>query len=1318
MKTRTSLTFAALLIYSTLTRLHAQGLSSIEDLQRIGNDPAFPLNGNYVLTQDIDASETALWNDAGTDETLLEGFKPIGEAGEWDGDTLSWTAGQPFTGTFDGNGFVIQGLTVSRPEQIGVGLFSRIAPGAMVRNVRLSDAALTGYYPVGSLVGLSFGTVSNASATAAVSGAAYVGGLVGRMESGTLSTCYAAGEVGGDLFSVGGLVGDIEFGTLSRCYATAAVSGESAVGGLVGSHFDQIDTCYAAGAVTGASAVGGLAGEGFGAVNKAYWDITASGQAASAGGEGRTTVQMWQQATYVGWDFVSVWGIAEGAGYPFFAVPTNTVHTLTYVAGAHGTLCGAAAQTVAYGASGSPVKAVADPGYHFVRWSGGRLDNPRTDTNVTGNVFAMATFSGVAFASGGVTVSETAGAATLTVNGGIPGYASSVKVYLQPGTATAADYTAPAGMPLTLSWAAGEIGPKTVTLPIKADSLIEDDETFYVLLGSAVNGVVDTPSVCQVTVTDANRGDTLADALDNVLLKWTTGGVPAWAPQDAVTSDGTDAASSGAMASNKVSFVQTTVTGTGTLSFAWSVASSGVLRLYDGAKVLAAVTNDTAWETGTIALTQTGTHTLKWAFTQGGDPAGRAYLDQVVWLPGVATTVSVTALASHPAGGTVSGSGSYYAGAKVPLNAKPRPGWLFTGWTPTNLFAKPLTAAQTLTVSNDAVSATAVFVKIPVVTGLPRPPEGGTVTGSGLCLPDKSVTLKATAAKGRALTRWSDGVQTASRTISATADLTLFAEFKLTSEIPPPVVANPGAQSAMVGVTFRLPLQITSESLPTVALSGLPAGLKYDAGTFTVSGVPSSAPIGGVSTVKIAASNPGGKAADTFFTLAVAPLTPSAQGTFTGVAHEEQLGVADEWVRGLFTMSVTSAGRISAKVTAQAGAYTFTGASWDTASNGVFRVLLRTTKGEELDLAVDTGSQWNTANLQATLSGGALGAAVLDVLGQRNAFLVKTAPEFALATNALARYKGYYTVALPVANLTEAPGAAQNVPQGSGYLTLTVKDGGGVSLSGKLADGTAVNGATTLLILDPDTEGEHAFVPLFFPLYAARGTFAGLLQIDPAADENSPADNTAVPAELFLQSWRYPGKTPTANPPQTEDRFALELGLAGGYYSPLTDLRAYYSNAVFSAEMTDVPYTYSNGPYTTTVDAVQAALPEVPLTFNPATGAVSLPASKAPVYNTVDGAYVYAPTNPAMATLAATQATGLFAGTFNLYYEYSDRNGALKLKTVSVSHAGVLTPVTADAGTASGQGHYLVPDTWKSPAPAPVSYPLKRSYAVDIAPGI
>src|SRR5690606_10945882 len=55
--------------------------------------------------------------------------------------------------------------------------------------------------------------------------------------------------------------------------------------------------------------------------------------------------------------------------------------TLTYAAGAGGTISGASPQTVNSGGNGSPVAAVPDPGYHFVQWSDGGTDNPRTDTN-------------------------------------------------------------------------------------------------------------------------------------------------------------------------------------------------------------------------------------------------------------------------------------------------------------------------------------------------------------------------------------------------------------------------------------------------------------------------------------------------------------------------------------------------------------------------------------------------------------------------------------------------------------------------------------------------------------------------------------------------------------------------------------------------------------------------------------------------------------------------------------------------------------------------------------------------------------------------
>lgn len=357
-------TAAFTLLFGSLSNLYAQAISNVVDLQRIGNDPAYPLNGFYWLTQDIDASGTALWNDEGTGLVELEGFKPIGDIGVYDDENQSWTNGLPFTGVFDGNGFAIRGLTINRPDQVGVGLFSRLADSATVRNVRLTETAVQGFYPVGGLAGLSFGTVIGCSSTGTVTGVAYVGGLAGRVEAGTLRRCHAAGAVSADLFSAGGLAGDLEAGTLSACYSTAAVDGDTAVGGLVGSNFGLIDTCYAAGDVTGNGAAGGLAGEGFGSVNSSYWDADASGQALSAGGEARTTAQMRQQATFVGWDFVALWGIAENAGYPYLTPFVTDSVTLDAQGGAvvPGVLTPIVAE--AYGVLPLPTRA----GYSFGGW--------------------------------------------------------------------------------------------------------------------------------------------------------------------------------------------------------------------------------------------------------------------------------------------------------------------------------------------------------------------------------------------------------------------------------------------------------------------------------------------------------------------------------------------------------------------------------------------------------------------------------------------------------------------------------------------------------------------------------------------------------------------------------------------------------------------------------------------------------------------------------------------------------------------------------------------------------------------------------------
>jgi hypothetical protein len=310
------------------------------------------LNAHYILMNDIDASETINW-DTGA------GFEPIG-------DHIT-----PFTGTFQGNGYVIKNLYINRPEAKGVGLFGRVAPDAVVENVGLESVNITGWDWTGGLVGVNKGTVSNSYttgsisglgfitgglvaantpggivsksySTASVSGVSMIGGLVGY-NRGTITYSYSRGSVAGGS-TAGGLVGFNLFeGIISDSYSRASVSGKYNIGGLVGYiAFEAIvSNSYSTGQVSGIEYVGGLVGgiwEGA-TVSNSFWDVETSGLTTSAAGVGKTTVEMKTELTFTdaGWDFENVWWIdstgIQNDGYP----ELRAIHPAPLFAGGSGT---------------------------------------------------------------------------------------------------------------------------------------------------------------------------------------------------------------------------------------------------------------------------------------------------------------------------------------------------------------------------------------------------------------------------------------------------------------------------------------------------------------------------------------------------------------------------------------------------------------------------------------------------------------------------------------------------------------------------------------------------------------------------------------------------------------------------------------------------------------------------------------------------------------------------------------------------------------------------------------------------------------------
>ena len=195
-----------------------------------------------------------------------------------------------YTGTFDGGGHTITGLTVTTNDEYA-GLFGYLGNfnngAATVKNVVMDGIQITcnhrsGY--AGGVAGYSWGTIENCSVSGSVSGTMYVGGVVGVQRDGSITGCSSSATVKGTI-KVGGVAGQTIFGaTLTACYATGNVNIEIdrtqdiSGGGLVGFN-DGISllSCYATGNVTSTGSstghvhIGGFLGDNYITVTACYW---------------------------------------------------------------------------------------------------------------------------------------------------------------------------------------------------------------------------------------------------------------------------------------------------------------------------------------------------------------------------------------------------------------------------------------------------------------------------------------------------------------------------------------------------------------------------------------------------------------------------------------------------------------------------------------------------------------------------------------------------------------------------------------------------------------------------------------------------------------------------------------------------------------------------------------------------------------------------------------------------------------------------------------------------------------------------------------
>ena len=191
-----------------------------------------------------------------------------------------------YTGTFDGGGHTIKGLTVTTNDQF-VGLFGSIGNAGTVKNVVMEGVQITKNHSsgfAGGVAGYSDGTIENCSVSGSVSGTVYVGGVVGAQWEGSITGCSSSATVKG-MVHVGGVVGQTNGGaTLTACYATGNVTLEIdpkkniAGGSLVGFNGGNgVRACYATGNVTSTGSstgnvhIGGFFGDNYTSVTACYW---------------------------------------------------------------------------------------------------------------------------------------------------------------------------------------------------------------------------------------------------------------------------------------------------------------------------------------------------------------------------------------------------------------------------------------------------------------------------------------------------------------------------------------------------------------------------------------------------------------------------------------------------------------------------------------------------------------------------------------------------------------------------------------------------------------------------------------------------------------------------------------------------------------------------------------------------------------------------------------------------------------------------------------------------------------------------------------
>lgn len=270
-------------------------------------DKGYNLSTDGKTYEVYNANGLLAWNEAARNDlsincTLTADIDLTGK--EWTpiGNNINYVY-TGYTGTFDGQGHTISGLTINQARK-AVGFLGCIDKGGTVKNVNLKDVNISGKEEVGGIAGSNLGTITGCSVEGgSITANVNTGGIVGRSLSyvneshsyiiGCSSSASVQGESG-----VGGVSGGTESAIITACYSIGNVvatrtSYAANAGGIVGnSTRSTITACYhASGTITGQGNIGGAIGQNTGGVLTAcYWsDYEGNGIGRNNGSTGTPT---------------------------------------------------------------------------------------------------------------------------------------------------------------------------------------------------------------------------------------------------------------------------------------------------------------------------------------------------------------------------------------------------------------------------------------------------------------------------------------------------------------------------------------------------------------------------------------------------------------------------------------------------------------------------------------------------------------------------------------------------------------------------------------------------------------------------------------------------------------------------------------------------------------------------------------------------------------------------------------------------------------------------------------------------------------------